>query len=579
MELRTRLMLSYLAVVAVFALGMVLLVEFGVSELGARSLMTVREGSHEIAVRNYQFSEQVLSQHLQDMVWQRTTALARSLQPRLTGRTAADYPALRRDADLREVLATPFLPPGSDTGPRTRPTAGHFLLLDKRGRVVISRDTDLEGLDVLDHRSVPAGARWLRRLAELGQVEFTGEVRPATGPADGPAVTGKMLVGSGVPGTSFVLVAVVDQRLYFAPLREQLRVGSRRASNITGRELTDAIQQTQLQMRIVAIEGLLVLAVVGVLFALSFARMIAEPINELRDAVQRIGKGNFATRVREGGAPVLRDLARSFNQLGSRLTDYMENLRRETAARQAVQSELQVAGQIQQALLPDEFDPLGERDDLALYATNDPARDVGGDLFDFFRLGEDRLALLVGDVSGKGVPASLYMAMTRTIFRMVCRHHEDPAGAVTEANEMLCRESAPGMFVTLLLAYYNAAEGRVLYCNAGHNPPLILRADGAVEELDEPHGTILGAACGMRFGRGRFELAPGETAVVYTDGVTEAMGDGRERFGIDRLQAVLRKHAALSPRELCDAVVRAVNDFQGEDAFDDITLLAWKHSS
>jgi phosphoserine phosphatase RsbU/P len=211
---------------------------------------------------------------------------------------------------------------------------------------------------------------------------------------------------------------------------------------------------------------------------------------------------------------------------------------------------------------------------IALHAAMRPAREVGGDFYDFFTIDGNRLVMVIGDVSGKGVPASLFMAMTRTVIRLVARQDDDLAAGIGRANALLSADNDSAMFVTLFYGVLDLASGRLTYCNCGHNPPQVLRGDGGSEGLPLT-GLPLGVLEEADYATRTVDLAPGDRLFLYTDGVTEANDAEGGEFGEARLSAALDALRDAAPSDMVDGIVRRVDAFAaGAPQADDITCLA-----
>jgi len=227
------------------------------------------------------------------------------------------------------------------------------------------------------------------------------------------------------------------------------------------------------------------------------------------------------------------------------------------------------------SMVPHVFTTIPERPEAEIFATLAPAREVGGDLYDFYLMGENELFFTVGDVSDKGVPAALLMAVTKTLLKGFAEPGRAPSELIARANAELASNNPSLMFVTLYFGKLDLATGELAYSNAGHNPPLIIREGGAVEWLKLPPGLVLGVDMDTPYETNTTRLNPGDTIVVYTDGVTEAMNEARELFSEERLFKTLELNAAGSPKEIVSAVSDAVNEFAaGFEQSDDITVLA-----
>jgi len=236
-----------------------------------------------------------------------------------------------------------------------------------------------------------------------------------------------------------------------------------------------------------------------------------------------------------------------------------------------VESELRVARQIQTSLLPTNFP---KDDAFDLYAINLSAKQVAGDFFDFFFLDDGTLVVIMADVSGKGVPAALYMAVARTVLRQVCYTHESLASAVTVANDLLDENNLGSMYVTLFIGWYDVSSGELRYVNAGHPPPYRIDPSGTITPFGEVSGTVLGLLPGREYNEGAERLAPGDRLVLFTDGVPEAEAENEEFYGDERFLGLLETGAGENVEDICELVTSAVSDYQAGRLHDDVTVMA-----
>ena len=245
--------------------------------------------------------------------------------------------------------------------------------------------------------------------------------------------------------------------------------------------------------------------------------------------------------------------------------------------RAQVQRDLDLAREMQEGLLPKAFPTREQAPGVEIFARLDPAKEVSGDLYDFFPVEPGKMCFVVGDVSGKGVAAGLFMAVTRTLIRASAVPGRKPLEILQRVNAQLCAENQANLFVTMILGILDTATGRMEYGQGGHNPPLLIPSQG--EPVYEPSGGMpLGVFEDAKFGQRQLDLKAGETLLVYTDGVTEAMNPSRELFGEERFKRAVRGQAQLSPAQLTQRVVGEVAKFaSGAEPSDDITLLAIKH--
>ena len=258
--------------------------------------------------------------------------------------------------------------------------------------------------------------------------------------------------------------------------------------------------------------------------------------------------------------------------------NYIKQSQQEHTQLESLKTDLAVAGEIQQAILPRVFPPFPEFEDiLDVAASMTPAKDVGGDFYDFFRIDEDRIGFVMADVSGKGVPAAIFMAVSRTLIRAIGMQGNAPEDTITRANDLLCKESVNCMFVTVFYAIYNTKTGEVVYCNAGHNSPYLIHANGQVEVLPTSTNCMIGAIEGLSFNAGSLQMEKGDMLVMYTDGVNEAVNNSFEEFGDPRLEEALNQLSGKTCRETVDGLLSSVKTFvDGAPQSDDITILSIK---
>lgn len=243
-----------------------------------------------------------------------------------------------------------------------------------------------------------------------------------------------------------------------------------------------------------------------------------------------------------------------------------------------IKSDLALAAEIQLAILPQQFPPFADlKDAVDVYASMKPAKDVGGDFYDITRIDDDHIGLTMADVSGKGVPAAMFMAVSHTLLRLAGKKRLKPEEVITESNNVLAAESFDNMFVTLFYAVLNVRTGEMQYVNAGHNPPYILHKDGSLETLPTSKNICLGVLEGYNYTSDSLTLQKGDSLVTFTDGVTEACSTTNELFGESRLESLLPTLADQSARGILDNVINAVHAHaEGAEQSDDITMLVAK---
>ncbi len=268
------------------------------------------------------------------------------------------------------------------------------------------------------------------------------------------------------------------------------------------------------------------------------------------------------------------DLYQEIRSMQSRMVEYMQNLTRVTAERERIGAELNIATQIQADMLPRIFPPFPDRHEFEIYATMDPAKEVGGDFYDFFLIDEEHLGLVMADVSGKGVPAALFMVIAKTLIKNRAQMGGGPAETLRYVNDQLCEGNDAELFVTVWFAILDLKTGRGVAANAGHEHPVLRRENGKFELVLYRHSPAVATLAGMKFREHEFEMHPGDTLFVYTDGVPEATNAGNELFGTDRMLDALNREADAAPETLLRNVRKDLDDFVGDaPQFDDITML------
>ena len=350
------------------------------------------------------------------------------------------------------------------------------------------------------------------------------------------------------------------------------------------REFADDLRGAFLQLSAGGVLLLLLLLVFVLWLSAKASDHFVRPILSLTEGVNEIAEGNLDKKLDVKTGDEIERLADSVNAMTVDLKAYMENLSRATADKERIATELSVARKIQAGMLPRVAPDFSGQTAFDLDAVMTPAKEVGGDFYDFYMLDENRLAVTVADVSGKGVPAALFMVVAKNVLQnlaMAAKTHGDFAEVVTRANDRLCEGNDQMMFVTVFFGVLDLRTGEFSYVNAGHNPPLLLRRGGEVSYLlpegkpDKP----LGLMEGLPYRQKALTLAPGEMVFLYTDGVTEAANEAAELYGEERLQADFAGVESDAPvREILAAVGAAVKAHAGNaEQADDITMLGLRY--
>lgn len=328
----------------------------------------------------------------------------------------------------------------------------------------------------------------------------------------------------------------------------------------------------QLIRRITWLMGAMLAVVLVVVTLLS--RRIAGPVQQLRDGVSAVSSGNLDHRLDIRTGDEIQALADAFNAMNTDLKEHIQKLTETTAVKERIQSELNVATDIQASLLPRLFPAFPDRLEFDIYATMDPAKEVGGDFYDFFFIDATHLCFLIADVSDKGVPAALYMMVAKTLLKTEAQRLGDPALILASVNNILAAGNDRCMFATVFCAILDTSSGEVRYANAGHNPPLLFAQNG-FSYLHPQVGLVLGPMPEIAYTTEQMRLSPGDMLFLYTDGVTEALNRNQELYGETRLLQALRA----APLDDLMTLTRHIRDevsrhADGAPQSDDVTLVA-----
>ena len=312
-------------------------------------------------------------------------------------------------------------------------------------------------------------------------------------------------------------------------------------------------------------------------------RNILKPIDLLHRAAGRMVENLEEDQVQEidiHAGDEIEELASAFMQMNLEVKEYIKKLYLVTAEKERIGAELDVAAHIQSSMLPCIFPPFPDRHEFDIYATMTPAKEVGGDFYDFFMVDERHLAIVMADVSGKGVPAALFMVIGKTLIKDHTQPGADLGTVFSEVNDILCASNSEGMFITAFEGVLDLVTGELRFVNAGHEIPFISRAGGAFEPHKIRAGFVLAGMEGLRYRAGVMELMPGDKLFQYTDGVTEATSAAKELYGMERLQNVLASVSDKAPQEILPAVKTDIDRFVGTaPQFDDITMLCLEYKA
>ncbi len=361
-----------------------------------------------------------------------------------------------------------------------------------------------------------------------------------------------------IKSTSWILCSSIPERVIIAPIRD--------------------VNKRVILTILSFLAAFVIIIASAVIAARKFSHKLTEPIIALEDDVKKIAGGNLDYRAEIRTNDEIGDLAKSFNDMAASLKEYVKNLAAVTAEKERIGAELNIATQIQADMLPRIFPPFPDRKEFDIYATMNPAKEVGGDFYDFFLIDSDHLAMVMADVSGKGVPAALFMVIAKTLIKNRAQMGGTPSEILADVNNQLCEGNEAELFVTVWLGILEISTGHVTASNAGHEYPAIYRPGEGYTLFKTKQSPAVATMEGLRFKASEFTLNPGDDLYLYTDGVAEATNSSEELYGTDRMIDALNHTDGMSVEEILRTMKKSVDDFTGEaPQFDDITMLSLKY--
>ena len=343
-----------------------------------------------------------------------------------------------------------------------------------------------------------------------------------------------------------------------------------------------AVWESLMNMYIMLAITIVVITCVGmILHYRNLDRTLIQPITTLKNGTDELvnkldSEEAFVSGIHTGDE--LEALAHSIEEMDRSLKHYVRENTAITAERERLNTELELAGSIQMDMLPCDFPPFPERSEFDLYASMNPAKEVGGDFYDFFLVDEDHLALVIADVSGKGIPGALFMMMVKIMVQNCVLAGLSPKQVMEQVNEQIAENNSESMFVTVWLGILDIPSGKLTAVNAGHEYPIFKKPGGCYELIKDKHGMAVGTMEGIRYREYEMQFEPGSSLFVYSDGLPEANNRAEELFGMARTVAALNENPDLSPEETLCAVERAVDTFVGDaPQFDDLTMLCFAY--
>ncbi|MBR6106471.1 MAG: SpoIIE family protein phosphatase [Oscillospiraceae bacterium] len=382
---------------------------------------------------------------------------------------------------------------------------------------------------------------------------------------------------------AFHSVDYSDWNVVFVIPKDTILEPSVELNSLLSRTISDAVsdENSMVNSSLIIWGGsLLLLLLLAIVSAIRISRKISSPIIQLNKSVERIGTGDLDYKCEIRTNDEIEQLSKSFEAMTVSLREYIENYTSVTAEKERISAELNIAAQIQSDMLPRIFPPFPEKiNEFDIFASMTPAKEVGGDFYDFFLIDDDHLALVVADVSGKGVPAALFMVIAKTLLKDQAYIGDySPAKILSEVNNKLCAGNEAELFVTVWLAIIEISTGKGKAANAGHEHPALRRRGGAFELVQYRHSMPLATMEGLSFREHDFQLFSGDTVFMYTDGVPEATDSQDNLYGTDRMLEALNRNPNADPQTLLSNVKSSVSEFVGKaPQFDDLTMLGFTY--
>ena len=446
-------------------------------------------------------------------------------------------------------------------------SGGFVCIVNEQGHVVFSPRTEgifqVMGNDAKDLRTL--GNAELAAFINEALVQNTDVKLIET---DGTAwyVTGAPIETVGWTVLSLVDKAVTDQPTVMMAARYD-DISADAVSAFSG-----GISQARTWITV----ALLIVTILALVGALVVSTRIVKPLNTITKRISELSEGNLEFKMEDAykTGDEVEELAQSFAAISHKTVEYMNKVVQVTAEKERIGAELSLATQIQASMLPHIFPAFPERSEFDIFASMDPAKEVGGDFYDYFLIDDDHLCMVIADVSGKGVPAALFMMASKIILQSVAMMGLSPASILQRANDAICSNNEAEMFVTVWLGILELSTGKLTAANAGHEFPALKEPSGAFALYKDKHGFVIGGMEGVRYKEYEIQLKPGSKLFVYTDGVAEATSAEKELYGTERMIDALNADPDAAPQQILKNVRASVDGFVKEaEQFDDLTML------
>ena len=383
------------------------------------------------------------------------------------------------------------------------------------------------------------------------------------------------ITASGIEGTGWVLISAFSKEVSAQPitLMQEQNQEIQTQSTALYLEKTKTSRYTALALLLAVMMLMLTLAIL-------LGRRIVLPLNTITTRISELSESNLEFKMEDAyrTGDEVEELAQSFANISHKTVEYLDAVKRVTAEKERISAELSLATKIQAAMLPHIVPAFPDRKDFDIIGSMDPAKEVGGDFYDYFLIDDDHLCMVMADVSGKGVPAALFMMASKIILQSVAMLGGSPAEILTKTNQAICSNNEAQMFVTVWVGIVELSTGKLTAANAGHEYPVFKRPDGNFEIYKDKHGFAIGGMDGVRYKEYELQMTPGSKLFVYTDGVPEATNAQQELFGMERMLNALNEKPEAAPMDVLKNVRKAVDGFvMNAEQFDDLTMLCMEY--
>ena len=474
------------------------------------------------------------------------------------------------DGELYGVVgADIFLDAMDDYVKNAANSTGLLCVINNEGQVIFSSD----GGSAFKVETA-ANASDLRKSANTELADFiTKSLKERTDLTE-LTVNEKPYYAAGAPmeTVGWTVVTLVDKQATEVPAQQMID-----QYDEINRNAQDAFDESSAWSKTTTMIMIALLLILGSATALWVASKIVKPVETMTNDIIDGGKTGKLFEMKDiyKTNDEIEVLAQSFDDLTKKIVQYIKDITQITKEKERIGTELELARKIQADMLPNIYPAFPDRPEFDIYASMRPAKEVGGDFYDFYLIDKDHLGMVIADVSGKGVPAALFMMMSRILIKNYAMMGYSPAQVLEQTNNSICMNNKEDMFVTVWYGVLEISTGKITAANAGHEFPIIKKQGGKYELLQDKHGFVIGGMEGMKYAEYEIQLDSGEMLFLYTDGVPEATDSENNMYGTDRLLEAMNSKEHTDPLELLGSITDNVDQFVGEaDRFDDMTMLA-----